>query len=125
MLLRYLKTAIIKKATRTKQANGRYIETLKEVERFVIQEMEIDDTISASIYGANINRMLRVRSPMKKLEAYLNTKVTNKQDNISYYYVFIDAKKYKIVSVNSKGVDLELVTQNESNIVTSSTDVSY
>lgn len=109
MLLRYLETATIKKATRIKQPNGTYIETLEEIQDYRVQETEIDDEVSASIYGANLSKMLRIKSPRGKLESYLKTKVTNKQDNISYYYVFIDAKKYKIISVNSKGVDLELV----------------
>lgn len=109
MLLRYLKTVTVKKATRIKQPNGTYIETLEKIKDFKVQEMELDDEISASIYGANVNKMLRVKSPAASLEGYLNTKVNNKDDNISYYYVFIDTKKYKVISVNSKGVDLELV----------------
>ena len=109
MLLRYLNNVVVKKATKTKQDNGRYIETLEVVKKFRIQEQELDDEISASIYGANIHKMLRVKSPRSALENYLYTKVNNKENNVSNYYVFIGNRKYKIVSVNSKGVDLELV----------------
>ena len=109
MLLRYLKTATVKKATRIKPPNGTYTETIKKVQDFRVQEMELDDEISASIYGANVNKMLRIKSPRGVIESYLKTKVNNKEDNIIYYYVFIDANKYKVISVNSKGVDLELV----------------
>lgn len=109
MLLRYLKKATVQKATRTKQPNGTYTETLEKVKNYKVQEMELDDAISASIYGANINKMLRIKSPKKDLEKFLQSKVSNKEDNISYYYIFIDSQKYKIVSVNSKGADLELV----------------
>lgn len=109
MLLRYLETAVVKKATKTKQPNGRYTESLEIVKKFRIQEQELDDEISASIYGANIHKMLRVKSVRKTLEDYLYTKVNNNEDNISNYYVFIKNRKYKVLSVNSKGVDLELV----------------
>lgn len=109
MLLRYLKPLVVKKATKTKQPNGRYVETLQTVKSFTIQEQELDDEISASIYGANIHKMLRVKSVRHTLEDYLSLKVNNELDNISNYYAFIKSRKYKIVSVNSKGVDLELV----------------
>ena len=109
MLLRYLENAYLKKATKTKQENGTYIETFIDVEIYRVQEQELDDEISASIYGANINKMLRIKSVRNELENYLYTKVNNKQDNISFYYIEINNRRYKIVSVNAKGIDLELV----------------
>ena len=109
MLLRYLKIAVVFKATKTKQPNGRYTETLEKIKAYKVQEQELDDEISASIYGANIHKMLRIKSVINNLESYLNTKVNNKEDNVSNYYIFIGNRKYKIVSVNSKGVDLELI----------------
>lgn len=109
MLLRYLKKVTLKKATRTKQANGDYTEELEKVKSYKVQEQELDDEISTSIYGANVNKMLRVKSPKKDFERFLQSKASNKEDNISYYYVFIGDQKYKIVAVNSKGADLELV----------------
>lgn len=109
MLLRYLQIAILKKATKTKQANGTYIEDLVPVDTYKIQQQELDDEISASIYGADIRKMLRIKSVRNTLEDYLYTKVDNKEDNISFYYISINGKKYKIVSVNAKGIDLEMV----------------
>lgn len=109
MLLRYLVEAVVYKATIEKQPNGRPMETLIKVRSFGVQEQELDDEISASIYGANIHKMLRIKSPIHTIENYLYQKVNNKEDNISNYYVMIKSRKYKIVSVNSKGVDLELV----------------
>ena len=53
--------------------------------------------------------MLRIKSPLKDLEAFLKNKLNNKADNISQYYIFIDEAKYRIKSVNSKGVTIELV----------------
>ena len=109
MLLRYLENAVLSKATKTKEANGTYTEQLSKVRDYKVQERELDDEISASIYGANVHKMLRIKSPKKELENYLYPKVTNNQDNVSDYYITIKNRRYKIVSVNSQGIDLELV----------------
>lgn len=109
MLVRNLEEVTLKKATKTKQSNGSYLETFEKIKDYDIQRQELDDEISASIYGANIINMLRIKSPLKDLENYLNTKLNNKTDNISQYYIFIDDAKYRIKSVNSKGVVIELV----------------
>lgn len=109
MLLRYLTTVTLKKAIKTRQPNGSYIETYEQLEDYKVQKQELNDEISASIYGASIVNMLRIKTPTKSLEDFLNTKVNNTEDNISQYYVFIDNSKYKIKSVTSRGVEIELV----------------
>lgn len=109
MLVRRLETITLKKGTKTKQANGSYLETYEKIKDYQIQKQELDDEISASIYGANIVNMLRIKSPLKDLETFLKTKLNNKADNISQYYIFINDAKYRIKSVNSKGVTIELV----------------
>ena len=109
MLLRYLENATLNKATKTKQDNGTYIETLENIRDYRVQQRELDDEISASIYGANVHKMLRIKSAKQELEDYLYPKVTNNEDNVSDYYIFINKRKYKIVSVNAQGIDLELV----------------
>lgn len=109
MLLRYLENAYLKKATKTKQANGTYIENLENIKIYRIQTQDLNDEISASVYGANVYKMIRIKSVRNVLENYLYTKVNNKQDNVSNYYIFINNRKYKIVSVNVKGIDLELI----------------
>lgn len=85
------------------------METLECIKKYSIQTQELSDEISASIYGANIYKMLRIRSVNKELENYLYYKTNNKQDNISYYYIFIKNRKYKIKAVNQSGIDLELI----------------
>ena len=109
MLLRYIEKAFLKKATKTKQSNGTYIETLEDVGKFHIQTQEMTDEVSASVYGASIFKMVRVRSINQRLEKLLYSKVNNKNDNISLYYIIIKDRKYAIRSVNASGVDLELV----------------
>ena len=109
MLLRYLKTITLKKRLKIKQENGSYLEEYEKIKEYQVQIQELDDEISANIYGASIVNMLRIKSPLRKLENYLNTKLNNKSDNISQYYIFINDSKYRIKSVNSNGVVIELV----------------
>ena len=109
MLLRYLENAYLKKATKTKQENGTYIETLEDVKIYRVQTQKLNDEIAVTVYGANVYKMIRSKSVRNKLEEYLYAKVNNKQDNVSNYYIFINNRKYKIVSVNVKGIDLELI----------------
>lgn len=109
MLLRYLKTITLKKVTKNKQANGSQIEEYEDIDIYRVQIQELDDEISASIYGASIINMLRIKSPLSKLENILDTKLNNTNDNISKYRIFMGEKKYKIKSVNRKGIDIELI----------------
>lgn len=113
MLLRYLKPINLKKAEKQKQPNGIYKNTYNVIKVYNVQIQDLtDDEVSATIYGANINKMLRISSPLGNLEEYLLPKVDNKQDNISYYYIFIGNKTYKIVSVAEDRIDIELVNSS-------------
>lgn len=111
MLLRYLKKAEIKKAVQEKQSNGTYLDLDKytSIKEYSVQAQELNDEISASIYGASIVNMLRIKTPLGDLENYLKGKMNDTDDNISQYFIFIDNKKYKILSVTKRGVDLELI----------------
>ena len=109
MLLRYLEYITLQKATRTKRPNGTPEDTFQNIKRYKVQEQELDDEVSASIYGANLYKMIRIKSVRQELEDYLNTKVNNKEDNISNYYIMLNNKRYKIKAVNVKGIDLELI----------------
>lgn len=109
MLLRYLKDVMLQKATRTKRPNGTPLDTFEDIGLYRIQEQELDDEVAASVYGANLYKMIRIKSVRQTLEDYLYTKVSNKEDNISNYYIMLNNKRYKIKAVNAKGVDLELI----------------
>lgn len=109
MLLRYLERATLQKATKTKQDNGTYIQEIETVKIYNVQTQDLTDEISASVYGADIYKMIRIKSIRSELENYLYDKVNNKLDNISNYYISINNRKYKIKSVNQRGIDLELV----------------
>ena len=110
MLLRYLKLITLKKCTKIKNLNGTYANSYTKIDDYKVQMQNLtDDEISVSIYGANIIKMLRISSPLSRLEKYLLPKVNNKADNISQYYAFIDNKIYKINSVSETRIDIELV----------------
>lgn len=107
MLLRYLKEIELKNATKTKQANGISKNDYVLIKKYNVQIEEMRDEISASIYGANINRMLRVISPNGILERYLKEKINNKEDNVSKYFIFIGNVPYSIKQVQEKSIDIE------------------
>ena len=113
MLLRYLKPVTLQKASKQKQANGTYKNMYEKISVYNVQKQDLtDDEVSATIYGANINKMLRISSPLGKLEEYLLPKVDNKQDNISYYYIVMGTKTYKIASVAEDRIVIELVNSS-------------
>lgn len=107
--LRRLKKCELQRAEKQKQSNGTYIDIFNSVDNYKVVLQELIDEVSASVYGANINKTYRVNSPYNKLENYLATKLVNKEDNISKYYVLIDSKRYKVLSVKSKWIDIELI----------------
>lgn len=109
MQLRYLKEILLKKAVKIKQPNGTYIETLNLISPYSVQKQELNDDVSASIYGADLNKMARIKSINGELEAYLKTKLNNDSDNISKYYIIMDEIKYKITSVHEKWIDIQAI----------------
>lgn len=113
MQLRYLKSVDLKKATREKQPNGTYIETLTLVFSYQVQTQELNDDVSVSIYGADINKIARIKSVKGELEAYLKPKVSNESDNVSKYYIIMDNTQYKIRSVRENWIDIEAIGKYE------------
>ena len=107
MLIKNLNKCTLKKATKYKTITGNIInasyETIKE---YAIQEQVLQDEITSTIYGSDVNKMLRIASPLHDLEAYLIDKVDNKEDNISLYYIFYKGKQYKIVAVREFYIDM-------------------
>lgn len=107
--LRRLKDCILQTSNKVKQTDGNFIESYIDVKPYKITLQELVDAVSASVYGANISKTFRINSPYHNLENYLSTKVSNDKDNISKYYILIDNKRYKIVSVKLKWIDIELL----------------
>lgn len=109
MQLRYLKDGTLYKIYSLKNNNGTRSKKREKVEKYKIELQELTDEVSASIYGANINKTYRIISPHHKLEAFLYTKLGNESDNISKYEILYNSKYYKIVAVKKNWVDIELI----------------
>lgn len=108
-LVRYLKEANLLKSTNVKQKNGVYIKAYKKLGIYKVQKKTLNDEVSASIYGANINKMLNISTALHDLEEFLKPKVDNKEDNISLYFIELDNVKYKITSVTDNSITIERI----------------
>lgn len=107
--LRYLEIVEIDKETLTKQANGTKIATYQKIDDYPVQFQELTDEISASIYGADVNRIYRISSPDRSLEEFLFSKVNNTSDNVSLYSVVYGYSRYRILVVRKNWIDIELL----------------
>lgn len=108
-LIRYLEKIELVKSTNEKQANGTYIKTFNHVADYKIQKKNLNDEVNATVYGADIIKMLNISTPLGDLEKYLISKVDNKEDNISLYFIILNNTRYKINSVVESGITIERV----------------
>ena len=107
MLIKNLEKATLKKATKTRTNTGNLVNTeYEKIDDFRIQEQVLQDEITSTMYGADVNKMLRIASPLHRLERYLLPKVDNIEDNISNYYLFYKNVQYKIVAVRDYYIDI-------------------
>ena len=107
--LRYLQSVELNTSERIRQANGTVISVYSKVDDYLVQFQELTDEISASIYGADVNRMYRISSPHAVLEQFLFSKVNNTSDNVSLYSIVYNGSRYKIVTVKNNWIDIELM----------------
>jgi hypothetical protein len=107
MLIRYLKSADLKKIVPQKQPNGSYISTYEDIKTYKVQSEELTSEVDAQVYGADISKIIRLKSPLYELENYLYSKLNNTEDNISKYVIFYNGSKYKIKAVSLFKVDVE------------------
>lgn len=95
--------------TSTQQPNGEYVKVATKIASYKVIIEEIRDAISASIYGADLNKMLRISSINSELENYLFTKLNNSSDNISKYQIYYGNNKYDIENLTRKYIDCKRV----------------
>lgn len=107
--LRYLQPCTLEKVIRSKEPNGAFIDSYEVVKDYLVQPQEIADEVSASIYGANLNRMVRLVSPRDVMALELKELVNRSADNISGYVVNYDGDRYSIKAVRRRWIDLELL----------------
>lgn len=108
-LIRYLQTVTLLKSENVKQANGSTVKEFVPIQNYRVQKKTLDDEVNATIYGADINKMWDISSPLQDLEEYLIPKVDNKEDNISLYFILLENSRYKINSVKISGITIERV----------------
>lgn len=107
MLIKNLEIATLKKADKTKTNTGNLVhDKYTKIADYKIQVQTLQDEVSSNIYGSDVNKMLRIASPLHDLEAYLLPKVDNKIDNISTYYIFYKNTQYRIVAVRDYYIDI-------------------
>lgn len=107
MELHKLQNATLKKAIKNKQPNGTTITDYVIEKDYKIWIQGLEDEVSSQIYGANIYRVFKVKSPRRELERYLQSKVNNTEDNISKYFMFIDENIYKVNDAKISGITIE------------------
>lgn len=102
-----LKELDLYKVISTQSADGDFIKTYEFVKSYKVEREELRDTLSATIYGSDINKVMRFSSLRNELESYLYTKLNNSNDNISKYQVKFEDNYYKIEDLTRKYVDVK------------------
>ena len=105
--LRYLKNIDLYYAIKVKQPNGAVITTDSLCGTYSVQFQELTDEVSATLYGAEMDKMYRISSYGYGLEAFLLAKTVPTVDNLSEYFIVSDDKKYKIKVVKNHWIDIE------------------
>lgn len=105
--LRRLSEVTLQKQIKAKQPNGTLINTYESIGNYEVIEQEMTEQIDATIYGANLIKMLRLSSVQSTLEKYLQSKNDDTPDNLSLYYILIGKKRYKIKAVYKNWIDIE------------------
>lgn len=86
--------------------DGDPTETHLKVNEYDVGVQYLDDSVAASIYGAEVTKTYRVSSLHRTLEQYLLPKVNNNPDNLSKYLVEYLDNKFKIQRVTPKYIDM-------------------
>lgn len=91
----------------SQSSNGDFVKTPTLINSYKVIKESLTDNISATVYGANINKMVRFSSVNKELEKYLFTKWNNTSDNVSKYQIKYDDNFYKIKNLTERYIDGE------------------
>lgn len=102
----------LKSASEVKQANGIRLKNYTGIGSYKAWIQSLEDEVNSQIYGANIYKVFRLRTPRKDLEKFLKSKVNNTSDNISKYFVFIENNIYKINDAKISGITIERTNEN-------------
>lgn len=86
--------------------DGERTETYETTPYQAIIEYLYKDEIAVTMYGADVDKTLRICTIKNQLEKLLLTKVNNKSDNISKYLINYNDKKYAILKVTPRYIDI-------------------
>lgn len=86
--------------------DGDPTEIYQKVQEYDAGVQYLDDSVSASIYGAEVTKTYRVSSLHSNLEKTLLPKINNNPDNLSNYLIEYLDNKFKIQRVTPKYIDM-------------------
>lgn len=81
-------------------------ESYEKVEEYDAGVQYLDDSVAASIYGAEVTKTYRVSTLHFGLEQFLLPKINNNPDNLSKYLIEYLGNKFKIERVTPKYIDM-------------------
>ena len=99
MRLDNLKKIILKKSIKEKQLNGTYINNYRNISEAYIIHNPIEDELSATIYGTDLNRIVRITSKDLEFNNLIKSKLNSNEDNIKMYYIELENVLYTIEMV--------------------------
>ena len=109
--LHHLEPCTLCSRDKARQPNGSILETITDIADYQIQVQELYDEVSASIYGADLNKTVRVCSPHNELEGYLMDKVNFSEDNVTNYAIKKGGFVYEILSVKKHWIDMRVMCE--------------
>lgn len=113
--LRYLETCYLCSRKKVRQPNGSITENISQIDSYQVQVQDLYDEVSASIYGADLNKTIRICSPHFSLEKDLLNKINFNADNITNYCIELGRFVYEILSVKKHWIDLRILCEISAN----------
>lgn len=101
-----LENATLYKVKKGTKPDGDPTEDYEKIDDYKIAAQYLDDSVSATIYGADVTKTYRLSSIRNLLEKYLLPKNNNTADNISMYLIEYKGNKYRILRVTPKYIDM-------------------
>jgi hypothetical protein len=92
--------------TKSTRKDGDPEESYDKISDYDAGVQYLDDSVAASIYGAEVTKTYRVSSLHFGLEQFLLPKINNNPDNLSKYLIEYLGNKFKIQRVTPKYIDM-------------------
>lgn len=106
MRLKDLEKVTLYKLVKSTKKDGDPDESYEKIETYDAGVQYLDDSVAASIYGAEVTKTYRVSSLHFDLEQFLLPKINNNPDNLSNYLIEYLGNKFKIQRVTPKYIDM-------------------